>query len=94
MAKPRYTRPDDNHNEIVRTIKMIPGLDVIDLRDIGIEGVPDILVGYRGKNYLVEIKTDTGRLSPEQIKHQNHWPGQTSIARSVGAVLKIIGLER
>jgi hypothetical protein len=94
MVKPRYTRPDDNHNDIVRTIKQIPGLDVIDLRDIGIKGVPDILIGYRGKNYLVEIKTNTGRMSPEQAEHHHNWPGQTSVAWSIEAVLRIIGLEK
>ena len=92
--KPRYTRPDDNHNSIVRDLKTIPGLDVIDLHDLGIADVPDLLLGYGGVNYLVEIKNENGRLSPGQVEFHRDWPGQKSVARTWDDVLKIIGLMR
>jgi 23S rRNA-/tRNA-specific pseudouridylate synthase len=34
-------------------------------------GTPDRLVLYKGQLHLVELKTDTGRLSPIQV----HWHG-------------------
>jgi hypothetical protein len=36
-----------------------------------VAGTPDRLVIYKGRMHLVELKTDTGRLSPIQV----HWHG-------------------
>ena len=92
MGKPRYTAPDSNQNDIIHALNQIPALDVIDLREVG-DDCPDVLIGYAGVNYLVEIKTPTGRMKPGQIRHFEEWPGQTAIARSLDDVLKIIGVE-
>ena len=43
----RAARKDDNHNEIVRAFIGV-GAVVIDLSGVG-DGVPDILVGFRGQ---------------------------------------------
>ena len=45
---------DVNHLEIVATLRKC-GASVVSLASLG-DGVPDLLVGYRGKTALVEIK--------------------------------------
>ena len=90
--KPRWTAPDANQNGIVKHLLQIPGLDVIDLHDLGISDVPDILIGYQNVNFLVEIKTDKGKLMQGQMYFQDQWPGQKSVARTLDDVLRIIGV--
>lgn len=49
-------RRDVNHNAIVSAL-LVAGASVCDLAAVG-GGVPDLLVGYRGVNRLLEIKRD------------------------------------
>ena len=60
----RARRRDANHAEIVRAL-LAAGCSVVDLSAVGIEGVPDLLVGYRARSVLLEIKAPDarGRLS-------------------------------
>jgi len=89
--KPRFTPNDANQGEIVKAAKQIPGLDYIDLTEVG-DDCPDTLFGYKGFNYLAEIKTEKGRMKPGQTRHKNEWPGQTAVIRSVDDLLRLIGL--
>lgn len=70
-------RRDKNHKEIVNQLKKI-GCSVIDTSQIG-KGFFDIIVGYRKKTYLIEIKSDTayGRkgLSESQRIFAEEWKG-------------------
>ena len=90
---PRYggTR-DANQSKLVQALEQIPGLDVVDLGAVG-DDVPDILIGYMHRNFLVEIKTPTGRLSPGQKEWHINWPGQNAICRTLDDILKVIGLK-
>jgi predicted RecB family nuclease len=59
----RYAaRVDDNQGEIVRAIQRIGGY-VIDCSHVG-SGFPDLLVAYRGRWSLIEIKD--GEKSPSR----------------------------
>ena len=49
----RFSRVDDNQREIVSTFRK-HGATVISLAALG-KGVPDLCVGYRERNYLVEV---------------------------------------
>ncbi len=50
---------DDNQKQIVRELRQIPGVSVY------VIGQPvDLLVGYRAKNYLIEIKRGTSAIVP------------------------------
>ena len=89
--KPRFTPNDANQGEIVKGLAGIPGLAIIDLTEVGSD-CPDLIVGYGGFNYFVEIKTETGKLKFGQKRHFKDWPGQTAVARSLDDVLRIIGL--
>lgn len=60
----RARRRDANHAEIVRALLAV-GCSVVDTSNIGIEGFPDLIVGYRLRTVLIEIKApdERGRLS-------------------------------
>lgn len=53
----RAPRKDDNHAAIVRAF-LAAGCTV---QAISAPGCPDLLVGYRGQNVLVEVKNEDGR---------------------------------
>ena len=89
--KPRYTPNDANQGDILKGLRRVPGLHIIDLTEVG-EDCPDVLVGYKSFNWLIEIKTENGKLKPGQQRHYNEWYGQTAVARSLDDVLRIIGL--
>ncbi len=59
-------------------------------------GTPDILGVWRGVPYGIEVKTATGRQSPEQRKWQSMWEragGVYTVARSVDDALRAMGLN-
>ena len=82
-------RVDSNQKEIVADLRKV-GATVLLLHEVG-SGCPDILVGFRGGNYLIEIKTREGRLNKAQIAWQFRWCGQVAIARTSEEALRIIG---
>ena len=56
------------------------------LKDEGLQtGVPDLIFMYNSKAYGIELKTNTGTLSPKQVKVHEAWKKQgidTFIVRS------------
>ncbi len=66
-------RVDKNQPEIVKALRAV-GATVTSLAPVG-DGCPDLLVGYRGETYLMEVKTATGKLTPDQVKWQESWRG-------------------
>lgn len=85
----RAPRKDANHTEIVSALRGV-GADVVDLAAVG-EGVPDILVAFRGVLYLLELKTAKGKLTPAEEAWHQAWRGPVAIVRSVDEALSIIG---
>lgn len=77
-------RRDVNEPEIVRALEAV-GATVKRLHWC------DLLVGYRGRNYLIEVKTPDGRLTVEQKAIEQEWRGQYTIARTVNDALQTIG---
>jgi hypothetical protein len=90
MGKPRWRqRPDSNQDEIVEALQQV-GAKVLDLYRIG--NLPDILVGYRQCFYLLEIKTEKGRLNASQRKFFSEWDGyKVYVVRSPIQALEAIG---
>ena len=86
MAKtPRYgTSRDANEPEIVEALRAV-GASVLLIDDI------DLIVGFRGVNYLLEVKTATGKLNKKQEKFFRGWVGQVNIVRTVDQALALIG---
>lgn len=91
----RASRVDANQPAIVYALRAV-GATVEPLHAVG-GGCPDILVGYAGRNLLMEIKD--GRLSPsritlteDQIKWHAAWRGQRTVVRSVDEALQALGV--
>ena len=82
-------RADSNQNEIVEALRGI-GASVLVLSQVG-GGCPDLLVGFRGKEYLIEIKAKNGDLSDSQKEFFDNWQGRPYVVRSVDEVLELIG---
>ena len=86
MAK----RTDSNQAEIVKALRAV-GASVESLHTVG-KGVPDLLCGFRGSTFLLEVKTSTGKLRPSQIDWRGAWYGHQPITvHSVDQALAAIG---
>lgn len=71
---------DGNQADIVDDLRRIPGCSVAVLSAVG-GGIPDLLIGYRGANFLVELKDPTQpkhrhELTDEQAEFHDNWHGQ------------------
>jgi len=84
----RAARIDSNHAEIVAALRKC-GASVINLSRVG-EGCPDLLVGMLGRNVLLEVKAEKGRVRPNQQALIATWPGEAYIVRSVDEALAAI----
>jgi len=65
------------------------------LREIGckvkyIKEPVDLLVGYRNKNVLLEVKVESGRLTKQQIDFIAEWPGPVHIVRDPEEAVNIV----
>ena len=81
---------DANQGRIVRALRDV-GATVTVLSQVGY-GCPDILVGFRGVNYLLEIKDGAKspsrqRLTPAEMRWHNEWRGQVAIVNSIDAAI-------
>ena len=85
----RAAKVDRNQPEIVAALRAI-GATVQPLHTVG-RGVPDLLVGWRGANLLLEVKDGAGKgLTPDQVEWHCQWRGQVCIVRSVDDALAVL----
>ena len=84
----RALKSDLNQAAIVRTFKAA-GATVQDLHAVG-RGCPDLLVGIRGKTYLVEVKSKGGKFTPAQVEWWWNWQGQAQVIRSCLQVVEFL----
>lgn len=75
-------RVDENQRQIVGVLRSI-GASVQVLSDVG-KGFPDLVVGFRGVNYLVEVKNGKRpksgqKLTPKEQVFFDNWNGQVCI---------------
>lgn len=85
----RYTvhRKDANEAEIVKGLRDA-GATVSDWGD---DGCPDLVVGFRGRNYLMEVKMPGKTLNPKQQKWHTSWNGDSHVVENLDMALWIIG---
>ena len=88
----RAGRSDDNQAGIVADLRRIPGCSVAITSAVG-KGFPDFVVGFRGSNFLVELKnpaTIRGQ-KPDTFQRQeafrSGWHGQLLKATSFKEIL-------
>ena len=86
----RAAKVDSNQDAIVDAYRGL-GCTVTSLAGLG-RGVPDLLVGYRGKLSLVEVKTPKGKLRPMQEEFRKLWP--VRVVRSVEEVIQHVEAMR
>lgn len=78
---------DTNEAEIVAALRQMGAT----VQHLSAPGVPDLLVGFRGNNYLLEVKTAKGKLTEPEHAWFEGWRGQCVIVRSVEEALQQIG---
>ncbi len=83
----RAERKDSNHADVVSelraygaTVEVLPGGN----------GRPDLLVGYKHRNFLMEVKDATGVLNPLQRKFHEAWGGMIHVVRSGAAATAVL----
>ena len=87
MGKYHVHRNDANTDAIVEALEAV-GATVTRL------GNPlDLLVGRRGTNYLLEVKTASGKLRASQKRFLSLWRGQAAVVRSADEALHAIGAD-
>lgn len=84
-------RVDANQAEIVADLRAI-GATVEHLHERG-HGCPDIICGFRGQNYLFEIKTGRAGLRLSQHWWHEGWHGQVDVIRTSDEAFRIMGVE-
>lgn len=92
----RRARVDDNQAEIVAALRGV-GASVELLHRVG-GGCPDLLVGYRGRNFLIEVKDgakppSARTLTPQQQDWHAGWRGCAEVVIDVPAALAAIGVK-
>jgi hypothetical protein len=93
----RVAKTDANQKEIVKFLRMA-GAVVQPLHAVG-SGCPDLLVGFRGANHLLEVKDgkkppSAQELTADQKEWHSAWRGQVAIVNSVDDALRAIGATR
>ncbi len=91
------SRVDDNQHLIIEALEKI-GCSVRSLASLG-HGIPDILVGLAGKNYLIEIKNGENplskqKLTPDQEYFHSVWQGQKAVVNNINDALDIVTLKK
>jgi Holliday junction resolvase len=86
---------DDNQPEIVEALEKA-GCSVQSLAAVG-KGVPDLLVGRAGVNYVLEVKDGSKspsrrRLTSDQFTWSMAWRGEFAVVCSVDEALEAVGL--
>lgn len=84
-----FKRVDDNQTKIVKELRAA-GMTVQHLHGVH-GGCPDIVVGYKGKNYMFEIKRDkAAKLTPDQVIWHHNWQGQVNIITTAEEAINAI----
>ncbi len=86
----KANRVDINQAEIVAALRGL-GASVQPLQAVR-GGCPDLLVGWRGRNYLLEVKGEHGRLTECEDRWLIGWTGQVQIVHDVDEALAAIGV--
>lgn len=80
----RAARTDANQGEIQRA------LEAIGARVLYIKEPVDLLVGFRKRNVLLEVKTDAGRMTKAQEAFFATWNGEAHIVHDVQSALEAV----
>jgi Holliday junction resolvase len=93
----KYGKVDANQKQIVDQLRQIHGISVVSISSMG-DGIPDIIVGYKARTYLFEIKDgdkppSQKKLTEEEQKFFDMWTGHVSKCENLDQILKEIGIK-
>lgn len=92
MSTRRMTprKVDANQAEIVDALRSI-GCLIADMSAVG-RGFPDLLVSFRGKLLLLEVKNPKahGKLNKLQREWHANWKGQAAVVHSIEEALQVV----
>ena len=90
MTRHYARRSDANQQQITDELRQL-GVSVRSIHRLG-EGLPDLLCGFHGRNYIFEVKQpgkeDT--LTPAEVAFQDRWRGQTDVITTAEEAWDII----
>ena len=81
---------DANQPQIVAELRQA-GCSVTDLHTVG-AGCPDLVAGWQGKTFLLEVKSPGGKLTDDEQTWFDEWRGQAAIIYSAEDALRIMGV--
>jgi len=87
-------RTDANQKQIVEMVRKLPGASITSTHTIG-KGFPDLVIGYKGINYLIELKDGNKpksqkKLTPDEVEFHMKWNGQIAVCENFEDILKIL----
>jgi len=89
VKRDKYTcKTDANQSTIVKALRDY-GCSVTPTHMVG-SGYPDLSVGYKGKNILLEIKMIGKDLNVREQAWFSTWQGQAAIAYTPDEAIKIV----
>jgi len=91
----RAAKIDANQPDIVKAL-LDAGCSVHSLAAVG-KGMPDLLVGRCGANFLLEVKDGAKppserKLTPDQVEWHAAFRGQVTVVHSVAEAFHAVGL--
>ena len=93
----RAARVDRNQVEIVNALRKA-GASVQSLAATG-KGCPDLLVGCRGVNLLMEVKDgqkapSARKLTADQVEWHGAWEGQVAVVKTAQEAVELLEPQR
>lgn len=90
----RAAKIDSNQNKVVGMLRKIPGVSVAITSQLG-NGFVDIVVGYKGINYMIELKdgdkvASKRKLTVDEIEFSDKWKGQYNVCKDFDEVFNLI----
>lgn len=87
-------RTDANQKLLVNQLRKIPNVSVFTTHTIG-KGFPDVVIGYKGFNYLIEIKDGEKSKSQKKLTEAEElfhfdWNGQVAICENLNDILSLL----
>lgn len=87
----RDAKVDANQPLIVAALRKV-GATVQSLATVG-KSCPDLLVGFRGENFVIEVKMPGASLEPGQSEWLDNWRGRACVVRTPDDALRVIGAK-